>query len=66
MIDEAKIRERAYELWELADKPDGAEQEHWHQALEQLRAEQQPAFASTLDSASGTSESGNARMPVDE
>ncbi|MBF8779320.1 DUF2934 domain-containing protein [Pseudomonas fulva] len=58
MIDDQKIRERAYELWELAGKPDGAEQEHWRQAVEQLKAEQQPPGANRVDSVSGATQSG--------
>ncbi len=57
MIDESQIRARAYELWELAGKPDGAEQEHWRQALEQLQA-QQPAGGDSPDSVSDGTQSG--------
>lgn len=65
MTDEAKIRERAYQLWELDGHRDGAEQDHWRQALEQLEAEEgQPTSANTLDSVGGATQSGIAEMPA--
>lgn len=65
MTDEAKIRERAYELWELHGRLDGAEHDHWRQAREQLEAEEgQPAAADTLDSVSGGIQSGIPEMPA--
>lgn len=53
MTDEAKTRERAYALWEQAGRPEGTEQEHWLQAREQLRAEQQPAQGDEPDASPG-------------
>lgn len=65
MIDEAKIRERAYELWELHGRQDGAEHDHWRQARVQLEAEEsQPAAANTLDSVNGGGQSGIPDMPA--
>lgn len=32
-----QIRIRAHQLWEQAGKPDGREQEFWHQAETELR-----------------------------
>jgi hypothetical protein len=64
MIDEAKIRERAYELWELAGSTEGDELVYWHQAREQLESEQQPPGANTLDSASGLGQTGIPGMPT--
>lgn len=65
MTDEAKIRERAYALWELHGRQDGAEHDHWRQAHEQLEAEEsQPAAADTLDSVSGAVQSGIPDMPA--
>lgn len=66
MIDEAKIRERAYELWELEGQRDGLEAEHWRQAIAQLEAEQKTADHSGLDSVSSSGQSGIAQMPVDQ
>jgi hypothetical protein len=67
MIDDAKIRERAYELWELDGRPEGAEYSHWLQAREQLESEaRQPAAANTLDSVGGSTESGIPELPVDQ
>lgn len=34
--DEAKVRDRAYELWEMAGSPDGRDWEFWHQAEQEL------------------------------
>jgi hypothetical protein len=64
MIDEQKIRERAYELWELDGKPDGTDQEYWRQAQVQLEAEIQPPGSNTLDSVGGATQSGIPEMPV--
>jgi Protein of unknown function (DUF2934) len=35
-----QIIHRAYELWEKADKPEGRDQEFYHQAEQELRAGQ--------------------------
>lgn len=64
MIDEEKIRQRAYELWELDGKREGAEQDYWHQAREQLDAEVQPAGNNNLDSVSVNGQAGIPEMPV--
>ena len=36
---EDQIRERAYVLWELAGKPEGREDEFWHEAKKELHRE---------------------------
>jgi hypothetical protein len=41
MIEESKIRERAYELWEKDDCPEGADQFYWRLGQDQLEAETQ-------------------------
>lgn len=64
MIDEEKVRQRAYELWELDGRREGAENDHWRQAREQLEAEIQPAGSKTLDSVGGNAQTGIAEMPV--
>jgi hypothetical protein len=33
---EERIRNRAYEIWELEGHPDGRDGEHWHQATREL------------------------------
>jgi len=38
-----QIIHRAYELWEKADKPEGRDQEFYHQAEQELRAAQKQA-----------------------
>lgn len=66
MIDEEKIRERAYELWELDGKREGSDEDYWRQARAQLEAEIQPSGSNTLDSAGGPTQSGIPAMPVDQ
>lgn len=39
MIDESKVRERAYELWEKDGRPEGSEEFYWRLAQEQLESE---------------------------
>ena len=36
---EEEIRQRAYEIWQRAGSPDGAHEEHWQQAKNELEAE---------------------------
>ena len=36
---EDAVRQRAYEIWERAGSPHGADEEHWSQALHELEAE---------------------------
>lgn len=38
--DQQRIRERAYALWESLGRPHGREEEHWHQARQELAQEQ--------------------------
>jgi len=38
-----QIIHRAYELWELAGKPEGRDQEFYHQAEKELGAQAAPA-----------------------
>ena len=38
---EQRIRERAYEIWERADRPEGKATEHWLQAEAEVAAEEQ-------------------------
>jgi hypothetical protein len=33
---EDRIRERAHQLWEAADKPEGRDEEFWHQAVAEI------------------------------
>lgn len=35
-IDNDKIRNRAYQLWEAAGQPEGREQDFWYQAEREL------------------------------
>ncbi len=38
-IDDARIRERAYTIWETTGRPAGLEADHWLRAESELRAE---------------------------
>lgn len=58
------IARRAYELWELAGRPEGQHLEHWLQAEGELRAasvEQRPASTATVPSVARR-RAGGARM----
>jgi hypothetical protein len=35
---EERIRRRAHEIWEQAGRPEGHEEEHWAQALQEITA----------------------------
>ncbi|WP_263263052.1 DUF2934 domain-containing protein [Pseudomonas sp. RIT-PI-S] len=64
-VDEDKVRDRAYELWEREGRPEGAANSHWKQAADEIKAEADDASnADTQASASGGVESGVAQpMP---
>jgi hypothetical protein len=38
-LDEAKLRDAAYQLWLADGQPEGRDQEHWHKAVEALSTE---------------------------
>ena len=38
---ETRIRERAHEIWEREGRPEGAQEEHWQRACEEIDAEDQ-------------------------
>ncbi len=38
---EQRVRERAYEIWERAGRPEGKSIEHWLQAEAEIRAEEE-------------------------
>jgi hypothetical protein len=38
---EKRILNRAYEIWERNGRPEGREDEFWHQAEQELRAEEE-------------------------
>jgi hypothetical protein len=37
--EEEQIRVRAHALWELAGKPDGQDDEFWHEAEKEIKSE---------------------------
>lgn len=50
MTDESKIREKAYELWEQAGRPeDGPSETYWHRARALLEAQEGPADTDSSD-----------------
>lgn len=59
--DEQRIRERAYQLWESEGCPEGQAMRHWHEACQQIQAEDGASSRTseeTLETASGGVESG--------
>ena len=46
---QTEIIHRAYELWEQAGKPDGRDQEFYHQAEQELRIENKSSPLRTPD-----------------
>ena len=34
-----RIRQRAFEIWEQAGRPEGEHEQHWHQAAREIEAE---------------------------
>ncbi|PBC02781.1 DUF2934 domain-containing protein [Mesorhizobium sp. WSM3860] len=39
MDREERIRRRAHEIWERAGRPEGRQQEHWDQAVQEIESE---------------------------
>jgi hypothetical protein len=37
-MNKDRIRQRAYEIWEAAGRPEGRQDEHWQQALAEITA----------------------------
>jgi hypothetical protein len=64
-VEDSKVRDRAYEIWEREGRPEGAAHSHYKQAYDELQAEADNASnADTLESATGGVESGVAQpMP---
>ncbi len=46
---EDQIRRRAHELWEQNHRPDGRDEEFWHQAERELQGAQEPATETAED-----------------
>ena len=59
MIDESKIRQRAYELWEREGRPDGSDEFYWRLAQEQLEKERRSSGTDSFEPTSGEWESGS-------
>ena len=49
MQDEERVRQRAYEIWENNNKPDGRDEEFYHQAEQELRDEDKSSPLRTPD-----------------
>lgn len=59
MTDETKIREKAYDLWEQAGRPeDGPSETYWHRARSLLEAEEGTGGADTGDAGTEDLQSG--------
>ncbi|MCF5705803.1 DUF2934 domain-containing protein [Pseudomonas syringae] len=58
VLDEATVREKAYELWEQAGRPEGGDLAFCDQARHQLEADQPPPDVDLLDSAERIESSG--------
>jgi hypothetical protein len=43
MDREERIRQRAHEIWEREGRPEGREQEHWDQAVQEIESESSEA-----------------------
>ncbi|TPI10967.1 DUF2934 domain-containing protein [Mesorhizobium sp. B4-1-3] len=39
MDREERIRQRAHEIWEREGRPEGRQQEHWDQAVQEIESE---------------------------
>lgn len=44
---EALIRERAYNIWERENRPDGKREDHWSRAKAEIEAEQEQKRSQT-------------------
>ncbi len=44
-LNENRIRECAYQIWESEGRPNGSADEHWHKACKSLEAESQSSKA---------------------
>ena len=42
---ESLVRQRAYEIWESENRPNGRDKEHWERALHEVSAAKAPAKA---------------------
>ena len=60
-MDDTRIRDRAYELWESEGRPDGRHDEHWHRARRELDGE---GGSSAADSLPDTAPGPDAGIPV--
>ena len=66
MIEESKIREKAYELWEKDGRPEGSEQFYWRLAQDQLGADVQLSDATPLHLVPGNLVQSEAREKTTE
>ena len=46
---EEQVRQRAYELWEGAGRPEGRDDELWHEAWTDLTSGSEPVATATID-----------------
>ena len=53
----AKVRERAYAIWERENRPEGKHLDHWHCAQAEIEAEQSSFAGQPVQPASSPTES---------
>jgi hypothetical protein len=63
MIEESKIREKAYQLWENDGRPDGSAESFWFRALEELEAQDQLSSVQTAGPGSSETADTGAASP---
>ena len=67
MTDESKIREKAYELWEQAGRPeDGPSETYWHRARSLLEAQEGTTGVDSSDATSEDLQSGADQPGADD
>jgi len=45
MKNEERVRQRAYEIWERAGRPEGCEAKHWQQAMDEITVEDEGSLS---------------------
>lgn len=62
MSDDQRIRERAHQIWEAKNRPEGRDVEHWNQARDEL----EPFYKEGNPEAGGVESSVSIPMPKSE
>lgn len=48
-----RIRQRAYAIWEREGRPEGVKDRHWHQAAEEIAAEEKQGAGGNVETGPG-------------